>query len=512
MNLIDKKNPHNSDCYFCTWLSQGLGRTKEEQLSNTKQTRDYLTEELAFGKGGLASVYPKLKKNLIFLFDDGWDVGYDLHMGRNRDQFGSLIVNDERFPSCTGKPVERLTKLNELVKKAGWKGLGIWICANACGETMTERLNPDEARKYWRERMHWSRKAGVLYWKVDWGHYERSEPFRRMLNEIAIETYPELVIEHAGCVQALNGVEINNPNSKDSGLFMEWNNEHIHWLNILSFSKVFRTYDILNQLSVPTTLDRVYNTLRLAYENDTANCILNCEDEMYIGAVLGMNLGIMRSELWRPALPDIQDPTCFRNRLTEVYRAMHWLLYFAPPMGVNEVVVTASEERLFDSHLYDEKNFGGKYKGKKVIQSAPAIIARGCAMPKVNYLEEEKPFIIASRNKNGAYSIASLYRKIGQNLYRTPRAESTLFVDDPNAPIGVFGYHDKLILKFPILINNYHIYMQDLASDTSEDITQFVDLSGNRILIDGELISRIGKKANKSNDISEPGVVIKLIR
>lgn len=511
MNLIDTKNYFDNNCYFCTWLTQNLGRSAEEQLSNTKQTRDYLNEESVFGKNGTASVYSKIKSNLLFVIDDGWDVTYNLNMGRNRDQFGSLIVNDERFPSCTGTPAERLEKLSNLVKKAGWKGLGIWICSNACGETVHERLNPDDSRQYWRERMLWCKEAGVTYWKVDWGHYERSETFRRMLDEIASDVYPELVIEHAGCVQALNGVEINNPNSNDSGLFMEWNNEHSHWLDILRFSKVFRTYDILNQLSIPTTLDRVYNTLRIGYENDTANCVLNCEDEMYIGAVLGLNLGIMRSELWQPLEPEVWDPTKFRYRTTEVNRAMNWLLYFAPPMGVNEATVAASEEWLTESHYCDERIFAGKYTGKTVKQSAPAVITRGCVAPKVKYIESEKPFIIAARNKTGAYSIAALYRKLGQDKYRTPLAETTLFIDNPNAPVGIFGYHDKIILKYPLPVNSYRVFMQDLASDTAEDITKFVDISGNRVLIDGDIISRIGKTANKGKDISEPGVVVKLV-
>ena len=512
MNLIDKTHNFNTNCYFCTWISQHLGRSHDDQLTGKKQTRDYLNEESTFGKKGTASVYPSIRSQLFFVIDDGWDVGYNLHMGHNRDQFGSLIVNDERFPSCTGTPADRLRKLNNLVKKAGWKGLGIWICSNACGETVHERFTLEESNKYWRERIRWCKEAGVTYWKVDWGHYERSETFRKMLDEIANEEYPELVIEHAGCVQALNGVEIFSPNSNDSGLFMEWNNEHIHWLDILKFAKVFRTYDVINQMAVPTTLDRVYNTLRLGYENSTVNCVLNCEDEMYIGAALGLNLGIMRSELCNPAEPEVWDPTEYRNRTTEVCRAMNWITYFAPPMGVNEVAISASEELLTDSHYCNEKIMSGKYNGKTVKQSAPAIITRGCVTPKVKYLENEKPFIIASRNNTGAYSVASLCRKLGQELYRTPLAETTLFVDNPNAPVGVFGYHGSIILEYPFELLNYRVFMQDLASDTAEDITAFIDIIGNQVRINGEIINKVVKFANKDKDISEPGVVIKLVR
>ena len=293
---------------------------------------------------------------------------------------------------------------------------------------------------------------------------------------------------------------------------MEWKNEHIHWLDILKFAKVFRTYDVINQMAVPTTLDRVYNTLRIGYENNTYNCILNCEDEMYIGAALGLNLGVMRSHFWRPADANTWDPTEYRHRITEVERAINWLLYFAPPMGINETSVSAFGDTLTDSHYCDEKIFAGKYAGKTVKQSAPAVITRGCVSPKVKYEENEKPFIVASRNNTGAYSVAALYRKLGQEEYRTPLAETTLFIDDPNAPIGVFGYHGSVIFEFPSNIFNYRVFMQDLASDTAEEITNLIKIEENKIQIDGEIISRIGKSANKDNDISEPGVVIKLVR
>lgn len=511
MNLIDKKVHYDNNCYFCTWQSQGLGRTKEEQLHSTKQTRDFLTEESSFGKKGTATMYPRLKKELIFLFDDGWDVGYGLHIGRNRHQFGSLIVNDERFPSCTGEPVERLKKLNDLVKKSGWRGLGIWICSNACGETVDKRFDIDTQHEYWRERIRWSKEAGVLYWKVDWGHYERDASFRRMLNEIAAEEYPELVIEQAGCCQPLNGVYHGSDESGDTGLFMEWNNDHLHWLDVMSFSQVFRTYDVINHFAVPTTLDRVYHLLRMGYESQTSNCVLNCEDEMYIGAALGLNLGIMRSKLWRPAMPETQDPTGYRSRITEVYRAMNWLLHFAPVMGINEAPVFASNELLTDSHYCDDKIFSGRYAGKTVRQSAPSVIARGCMLPEVSCREAVKPYIIASRNRTGAYSLASLCRKTDKDTYRTPLADTEMFIDSADAPIGIFGYHGSVTLKYPIKLGAKKVFMQDLNSDEAEDITSLVEISGNKLVISGELITKIGTAANFKRDNSEPGVVIKLV-
>ena len=512
MNLINKNTKYDNQCYFCTWLSQDLGRSHEDQLSNTRQVRDLLDSKTTFGTNGTASAYPEIRKNLFFLLDDGWDVGYGLHMGRNRDMFGSLIVNTERFPECTGTPAERLKKLNESVIKKGWRGLGIWICSNALGETVSERFSPEKLENYYRERMLWCREAGVFYWKVDWGHYERSADYRYMLNKIAEEVFPELIIEHAGCCQALNGTTLNESVENDSGRFSEWDNEHLHWAKIMSFSKVFRTYDVINQMSVPTTLDRVYEMLRLGWQNDGANCTLNCEDELYLGAAFGLNLGIMRSKLWNPVSAERRDPTGYRLRTTEAQRAMNWLLHFAPVMGVKEAPVYASEEILFDSHKCEPQIFSNKYKGKNIRQGAPAVISRGCTLPEIKYREALKPFIALSRNKSGAYALASFYRKTGQNEYRTPLADTVLAIDDISAPTAVFGYHGSVTLKYPVSVSHMKVYIQDLAGDTALDITDRVKFSDNRITVDGSIIAKAGTSANPAGDRSEPGAVIRLIR
>ena len=51
----------------------------------------------------------------MFVLDDGWDVAYGVHPATQREQFGSLEVAEDRFPSCTGNPAERLKSLNDLV-------------------------------------------------------------------------------------------------------------------------------------------------------------------------------------------------------------------------------------------------------------------------------------------------------------------------------------------------------------------------------------------------------------
>jgi len=40
-----------------------------------------------------------------------------------------LILSEQKFPECTGTPVARLRKLNEMTKQFGWKGTGFWVSA-----------------------------------------------------------------------------------------------------------------------------------------------------------------------------------------------------------------------------------------------------------------------------------------------------------------------------------------------------------------------------------------------
>ena len=87
-----------------------------------------------------------------------------------------------------------------------------------------------------------------------------------------------------------------------SGRYAPWDDGKIlaSALDLLSFTSVLRTYDVLLQLSVPTTLDRVAQLLKNRPESATGvGGLLLCEDEVYIGAALGCAMGIMRSHWWQ---------------------------------------------------------------------------------------------------------------------------------------------------------------------------------------------------------------------
>ena len=53
--------------------------------------------------------------------------------------------------------------------------------------------------------------------------------------------------------------------------------------------------------------------------------------------------------------------------------------------------------------------------------------------------------------------------------------------------------------------------MQDLASNTAFNVTKDVQLKDGKVIISGELISRIGTSEQPDGDTSEPGVIVKLI-
>ena len=56
--------------------------------------------------------FPKIRGDLYLMLDDGWDVPYGVHPDKSRDRFGTLELDEERFPSFTGTPAQRLKKLN----------------------------------------------------------------------------------------------------------------------------------------------------------------------------------------------------------------------------------------------------------------------------------------------------------------------------------------------------------------------------------------------------------------
>ncbi|MBO5021388.1 MAG: hypothetical protein J6D52_12050, partial [Clostridia bacterium] len=429
MNLIEPKYDINS--YFCTWTSQAdLCRILPCKAENPS-VRDTLCDETVFGDGGLVHQFPEVRDKLIFLFDDGWDVPYGLLDNGNGD-FGSLIVNEERFPFCDGEPKERLKKLVDRVKSHGWKDVGIWVCASGRGERDGAIFSYEKREEYWRERLEWSKYAQIVYWKVDWGVFCCDTNFRHQLNMWKEEIYPELIIEHAAICDPLSGIEKKICSNEQSGRFADWGEKPQEILKLEKFSDVIRSYDVSPVLSVPTTIDRVQYLLRTGTALESESHV-NAEDEAYICAALSFEIGIMCNQL-----KDL-DGTYIHKKATEAIRAVNWLTSFAPsyPIGVGNV--RFSSDILVDKfNFYETKSWMGDYGDRLIPQGAPSLIARNSNLPEVEYITDEKPFIVTSRHPNGTLALAVLQRFAVEKGFYVPPVKIKV-EQDLESPIGVFG-------------------------------------------------------------------------
>jgi len=248
--------PSKAPDYFCTWNIQGYVCS----YSSGEEQRMAMTEKNMFGDStnqNWVSFFPKIRKDLYFVMDDSWDI--PLENKFTNDNVGTVELNQERFPSFTGNPTERLKKLVAAVEAKGWKGLGGWTCAQEA--VAFGNVDP---QAYWAERMKTAQEAGFKYWKVDWGKKSSNQEWRQMLTRLGRTYAPDLIIEHA-----MQGKSV-------------------------SFSDVYRTYDVENIISLPVTIQRVADLLKYKPQGD-AKAIINCEDEPYIAVGMGCAIGVMRA-------------------------------------------------------------------------------------------------------------------------------------------------------------------------------------------------------------------------
>ncbi len=483
--------------YWCTWGTQNwlLKSIREDQAhrklaflgdqAGAGSARGMMNEATLFGTDGLLTLYPEIRKDLYFMLDDGWDVPYGAGDTIPHHVFGSLELEEARFPSIQGTPRERLRELNNRIKAAGWKGLGIWVAAQRAAEDY--RTPFSEADKaYWKERILWSKFAEVRYWKVDWGTQDRSVPYRCFLTEMAQELFPELMIEHATCMIPLNGV-LGKVQSGETGRFTDSPETATLAEQFAGFSQVFRTYDVLSLFSVASTLDRVAHLLPFA------KGYLNVEDEPYMGAALGCQLGIMRCKygVGRAAA---------NSRLDEPIAAVKWQRICPPFAGTATI---SSEDILTDGHTYGKnETWYGPLNEKTVRQGAPAVIARNTRLPEVR-AEGLKPYVVASRHPNGNFAVCALPRIVdGKSTY----TGGTVICELEKKPkkIALFGKADRFGLVYRDKARVDRILAQSLLDDTEADITGAVELTDNGFYIAGGVLEALWH----SQDLSAPAVVL----
>ncbi len=485
INLVpDRINP--SPDYYCTWQTQ-LYATCD---GKPEGQRSIISEKALFDKEkpyGWAYFYEEARRDLFLVMDDSWDVP----IKDDPSYYGSLILNEEKFPQCTkgNTNAESLKNLSDRMKALGWKGIGGWVCAQE-----SERYSEDNTKAYWIKRLKEACESGFAYWKVDWGKKGTDIEFREMLTALGKEYAPELVIEHAMTT------------------------------DIIPHADVFRTYDVPAIMSIPMTMQKLRELSGIQPPDEDRRGFINCEDEVYIAAAGGFVMGIMRHPYVGDFVngeKDMSFPEVHRNlksKMYEVIRAARWHR-IAPAFEGSGI--HASSEELCDTWRFEkiEEEIEAWWVGLTHVKDhiehgvwmreAPAMIFRGCVPPAVTADEDGNvPYIVASKNPNGVFSVAALGRTIDRE-YRIPKCDVTFNIEDADT-VGAFGEYKNLILeRFGKKVNR--VFMQDLADTHAYDITDAADISENRISIPGELVSKIGKMSQPKEDTSEPGVVIKLV-
>ncbi|MBQ8533872.1 MAG: hypothetical protein IJ462_03475 [Clostridia bacterium] len=481
--VTDIQNP--SPDYYCTWQTQ-LFATSDGKPENQRRAiceRSLFDTQFPYG---WAYFYEQARRDLFLVMDDSWDVP----LSNDGAYFGSLLLDEQKFPTFTKNTDNPLSPLVSKLKGLGWKGLGLWVCAQ---ESPLYSVDKSE-EEYWVERFCKMKEAGVSYWKVDWGAKALSVEFRKMLTSLAKTHAPNLIVEHS--------------------LIKE----------IIPFTHTFRTYDVPSIMSIPMTLEKLVSfTLQddqqMKYDN-----IINCEDEAYIAAAGGYAMGIMRHP-YAQNLPDGREDMSFPNfhrkiktKMYEIIRAARWHriapAFSGGSFSVSETVLSDSwkfirpeieiEDWWFNVSMVKDFITDGV-----LTKSAPAIIARNTQLPKVSYDKSGNIcYCIASQNPNGVYSVATLGRTSNQE-YFLPKCDVEIYTKNADT-IGIFGEYSSLTAVTDATFDK--VFMQDLADDESFDVTEHIIRQDNRIIISGDLISQIGRLAQPDGDTSEPGVLLKLIK
>ncbi len=488
INLIpDCVNP--SPDYYCTWQTQ-LYATCD---GKPKAQRAIITEKALFDEEkplGWAYFYEKARNDLFFVMDDSWDVP----VIDDPTCYGSLILNKEKFPGFvtdTKDNVQALKKLSDKIKSLGWKGLGGWVCAQE-SEKFAGDATPEE---YWTQRTKDARNSGFAYWKVDWGKKANDIEFRKMLTALGKKYASDLIIEHAVI--------------KD----------------IIPYADVFRTYDVPAVMSIPMTMVKLKEILYSGKTDAVFPGIVNCEDEAYIAAAGGFSMGIMRHPYdgaFVNGTPDMSFPEVHRNLKTKMYeviRAVRWHR-IAPAFGIDCNKIFIDKNELRDTWRFKNKAeeieewwfsvpaFCDSIRDGVVTKFAPARISRNCKLPEVTADENGNvPYVIASKNPNGAFSVATLGRTL-ERKYEIPKCDVFISAQDSEI-IAAFGEYKNLIIETAYAKID-SVLMQDPADDYAYDISESIVYNDNKIIIPGTLIKKIGTISQPEKDTSEPGVIIRV--
>ena len=480
-SLIPEPSDTVTGDFFTTWwIQQQIARRRGIRFDYCAGIRDALTDELLFGK---ESPYHPLsreyRKGLIFLLDDGWDVPFGTkHLPGDSAAFGTLEVNAEKFASLGNTPNARLKRMRAMVEGMGYAGLGLWIATERAGKT------PEETHRFYKRHAALHGAAGVRYWKVDWGRHERDTEYRRILTEEVHAAVPGLLVEH--CVTQVPLVQDRYEEN-----FFEKRRKMA--AELLAFSDVYRLYDLCAPFEISETLSRLDDAFSAAEHTPRGEgrALVCAEGSDFIGAVLGCTLQIVSDS-------DAEKVALRFHRLS-------------PPFEIHEAEYRRSEETLTDS-LYFERHVMHWIPTENSVVSvtAPAVMARGCALPAVRVPSGERPFVAASRHpRTGVYAVGSFRRTLDPNRHVAYPADVTLAVEGTCVTVGIFGTFRSLTLEYPRAFSaEPRILAQDMRCEYSVDVTTKDCIFENSIRFDGRDLRTFAKSSMLCTDVSEPALLI----
>ena len=352
----------------------------------------------------------------------------------------------------------------------------------------------------------WSKEAGINYWKVDWGERAHSVEFRKMLTELGAELHPGLLIEHSIPNSPVNDLRFDKSKGAfaGSGAFENSDPKLLDRIRaLLKVSGYTRVYDTITPLTTPSTISRTAWYLSEG-EKAGGKGLINVEDDIYTGAGLGCAYGVMRSPFWGAAPSDEVARRRFKS--AEVVSAVRWSR-IAPAFPLDKSKTVFSEERLEDDWTFSEgQTWWRDAWGRKLVQSAPAVVARNLPLPKVSPEGADAPFVLASRHPDGPVAVSVMPRiKTGRGIFFPP-AKIAVDADISGKKVGLFGKFSSISFKMPKKPSR--ILAQDLASDSSEDVSDECEWSDGTLTIPGSLSDRLCAKTRESDDESMPAIVL----
>jgi hypothetical protein len=292
---------------------------------------------------------------------------------------------------------------------------------------------------------------------------------------------------------------------------------------------VFRTYDVPEIMSIPMTIEKICKMEGIGAPSDGCLALINCEDEAYVGAAGGFAIGVMRHPFAGPfpnGNADMSFPQVHRNVKTKMYeiiRAVRWhrvapaFSFDSRHLDISSTMLSdtwrfVNQDEEIESWWLEQSVVRDCCQNKILTRSAPSALSRNIPLSNITVSPDgngDIPYVVASQNPNGVFSIATLGRT-RERSYNIPRCDISVRIGNANT-VGVFGEYQTLALSLTESRAIHTVLMQDIAADMAVDVTQSISISDGKIIIPGQLIHEVGTSAQPTSDTSEPGVVIQLL-